>query len=184
MWWANAATPLTAASVTITYNAPAHSTFVNIHQFAVSGLANSASPWDVNGSLPASAGVFVPAAAQVIQVPGVSTTNANDFLLWTCFGNIHTGGAAGSNCDWPLYVGAQGWLNISAFYQQNIFTAFFDNSSIWQLPVLATQSSATFTALDPAVSANVNWIASVDALVCVGGSPPPSGTLPHVWVHE
>jgi hypothetical protein len=94
-YWALAASLLSADSITV--NMADIDTLV---VFGVNG-ANTGSPFDTNGSLPATA-----AAASVT----VSTSNANDFLF-----GFNAGGSAGIPA---------GWSNINAFL--NSFNTAYD----------------------------------------------------------
>jgi hypothetical protein len=77
IWWAHAASPLTAATITVAWAAAFDDSV--ILALGVNGCGNLSAPWDANGSLPTKAsfsgGVTNPG------VTGVSTTTANDFLI-------------------------------------------------------------------------------------------------------
>ena len=78
LWWAVAASPLTAATITVTYAAAFDDACVVA--FGVAGC-HTAAPWDGNSTLPANNGYAGPSTgAQTAALTG-STSSADDLLL-------------------------------------------------------------------------------------------------------
>ncbi len=77
IWWAYAATAQAAKTITVNFNQSARTQA--LISYGVSGLLTPSSPWDINGSLPASATNV--GATSLPTVTGVSTTGGNGILL-------------------------------------------------------------------------------------------------------
>lgn len=77
IWWAYAPTAHTNKVITVSYNQAARTQALT--SYAVAGLLTPSSPWDSNGSLPASATNV--GSTAVPAVPSVSTTGGSGILL-------------------------------------------------------------------------------------------------------
>lgn len=77
IWWAYAATAHTNKVITVSYNQAAKTQ--SLISYGVSGLLTPSAPWDINGSLPASATNV--GATSVPAVTGVSTTGGSGIML-------------------------------------------------------------------------------------------------------
>ncbi len=177
-----AASPLTQAfDVTIDSGLSA----ANIFVFGVDSLANPLAPWDTNVALPAKGVSYngIGGTTDPKQVSGVSTSNADDVMLISCFSANVT---SSNSCDQSVSNSGQGWgTGIENGYQQNIFTLFFNASGIWSKPVATVQTGLTLTPIIP-TNPQTDWIAHADALECTGTAPPPGPNPPrrpflHGW---
>jgi hypothetical protein len=77
VWWAYAPTALTAAAITVTFSATVDGGTA-VGSAVSGGPCTFASPWDANGSLPATA---TSVSTSTLSVPGVSTTTANSMII-------------------------------------------------------------------------------------------------------
>ncbi len=179
LWWAVAPSPLAAQVFDVTFDTGL--AFANIFVFAYSGLADPFSPWDTDLSLPAKGTNYTgsPGTPTAKQVTGASTANGNDILLYSCFMNGVTTNS-GFSCDFGAATSGQSWVGVTTGYLQNIFTGFYDNSSIWVQPVGSPISGATLTAQDQ-TQLTSDWIAHADAVICSTGAAP---VFPQVWINE
>ena len=75
VWWAVAASPLSSVAITATLSASA--TYATIFAFGVSG-ADTTTPWDTNGALPASATHLTPTSLPTVNV---STSASKTMIL-------------------------------------------------------------------------------------------------------
>lgn len=99
IWTATASAPLTNEVISVTYSTSAGE--CTSMAWGVSG-GNTASPFDQNGSLPASA--HSSSASATPSVGGVSTTNAQDMLVaitWNEFGNSPSPGSGYTSIGTP-----------------------------------------------------------------------------------
>lgn len=90
IWWALASTTLTGKTFRVNLSQTPDTSFATA--FAVSG-ADTVTPWDTNGSLPAT---LVQSTSGIPTVTGVSTSNANTMLLGFCAEPIASVNTAGS----------------------------------------------------------------------------------------
>lgn len=116
-WWAIA--PSILSAVTFTATASASASFVVLNVFAVSG-ADTATPFDANAAVPASAS----GAAAVAPTVNVSTSNANDMLIGfiSCPGGGGTSAGAGFT--------QIGFANASSIVEQKTVTATQTNTAV------------------------------------------------------
>jgi hypothetical protein len=78
VWWAHAASPLSAAVVTVTLSAATDDASLII--FGVNGCASFTTPWDTNVSLPATNDNLI-STTSTPSVSGVSTTSGGVMVL-------------------------------------------------------------------------------------------------------
>jgi len=172
IWYAIASGLLASQTFTVTYTGiSAGQGYVQFLIFAISG-ANLSTPFDPNGSL---TGVNQnttgqPGTPTHPSITGLSTSNAPDMLLFTCFINQVT--AFGGSCDLPIGSVSGAWTRVVSAYNQNIFTAFFANSAVWEQNVSILQLGVTFEVLAGGVT-DTDWVLMGDAVQCGMRPPPP-----------
>lgn len=127
MWWALATAPLTATVITVAFAGAFDD--AGCVAFGVNGC-NLAAPWDTNGSLP-KIGSFPNAGP--ISVTGVSTTQTDDLVLFSC-------GAMAGPGSISLGGGFTDILQVS-----NSGGVLFCNQMSAGMAVTAAQSSITIT---------------------------------------
>lgn len=120
IWWALASTTLSSMGITVNTNAPPG--MVDFCTFAVSG-ANTTTPFDTNGSIPASA--TSQSSSATPSVGGVSTTNANTLLFAvTAASNVGSPGAGYSSIDVTNVNSQDNEYQIVTAAQSSISVAF------------------------------------------------------------
>ena len=146
-WWALVPSTVTAADVTI--NTDSDLAFMLATAVAVTG-ANLSAPWDPSGSLPAVA-THLSGAATIPSVSGVTTTNANDIVLF--FQDVFSVLS-------PLLTGPPGFTQLS--YSEAV-QAFIGLTVYTQVSSEHVSSviSETLTATS---GAQTTWIVTADAV--------------------
>lgn len=157
-WTALASGPVSAV-VTVVAMAPAPS-YSSLLAIGVAGSLG----FDANSSLPA-VNKNLTTSSLAVTVPGISTNSSPDMLLFTCdqFGSNPYGGfgcqaTGGTTAPWNLTTG--GW-------QGNIFIGFGLQTEQFQRALGAPVSGIT---AQPFTTAQNQWIATADALVCTTAS--------------
>lgn len=147
VWWALATTTLTTKTITVNFSGTPDSS--KAFSFAISG-ANTAAPWDTNGSLPKT---VTQATSGTPTATGVSTSNANDILLGFC--GLPTGSeTAGSGytliisitgSGTTLSATGAGQYQIVSSTQSSISVAFGTGATFGYLMIADAIRSATVT---------------------------------------
>lgn len=78
VWWAAASGTVTAQTITINFTAMTTGDSIDVFYMDIKNPVSTVSPWDANGSLPATNNS---SASPTPAVTGVSTTSSNDMLL-------------------------------------------------------------------------------------------------------
>ena len=155
-WYAIAASPLTSQVITATLSGPATAATITI--FAISG-ANTTTPFDVNVSLPAT-NSDVTGTSTAPTVTGISTTNANTFLI----SFVHL---PGNGVTLTEPAGFTRILAVNGFSGSPTFKNDWGQSG--REIVSSTQSN-----ISVAYSTVANWAMLVDAVQAAGAA----STLP------
>ena len=150
VWWAAAASALSSKTITVTLSGSIDD--ASIVAFGVSG-ANTATPWDANGALPATA---TGASSANPTVNGVSTSNANDMLLGFTGLSLPGSGTPATETAGAGYTLIQTQVNGGA-------TGASEAAAEYKV-VAATQSSVSVAF----ATANTNWIMTGDAIQASG----------------
>ncbi len=149
VWWAIASSALSAKVITVTLSGSTDD--AALVAFGVSG-ANTASPWDPNVALPATA-TGNPATTPTVS--GVSTSNANDMILG--FQGNGNGAAVTSTSE----TAGSGFTLIANINNNGAVNA--DDAAAEYKIVSATQSSISVP-FGTATTANNYWMAIADAI--------------------
>jgi hypothetical protein len=160
VWWAVAATPLVAETVTVVTTV-ANSAFLIMELFGAIGI-NTTAPWDTNVSLPAISTNLNGGAPSTTEVTGVSTSNANDLILFFYFDSF---GAFSISATGPITLS-----EIIGDTEVNAFSGIGIDAYIFGSAVSATLSGATLVGHrdSPAVDGPLDaWMLIADALRAV-----------------
>jgi hypothetical protein len=103
-WYATLTAPITSQVITATFNSAV--SFASAQSFAISG-ASTSSPFDSNGSLPAT--------TTTSTAPSVSTSNANDFI----FGILADASSTGSAGAGFTAIGTPGQFQVQQYVIKN-----------------------------------------------------------------
>lgn len=144
IWWAHSTAPLTSESITVSFSSG--STYGTISAIAVSG-ANSSTPWDANGSLPATA--FSTSSGTGSATYSTTTNNTVAFFIESTTDTSGYGGS-GANHHPTGFTSIGNEPGLSAGGSANY--SYIINST--------TQSSTTVTSSN---SQN-NWHVLIDAI--------------------
>ncbi len=157
VWWAVASSPLASTVITVTISGTTDD--ASLVAFGVSG-ANTASPWDPNISLPATA---TGSPSTTPTVNGVSTTNANDIILGFQGNGNNAGAFAVSETAGAGFTLIQDVANNGAVNA--------DDASAEYQTVSSAQSGVT-VAFGTVMDTNNYWMMMADAIQA-GGAPTP-----------
>jgi hypothetical protein len=145
VWWALAATAQSA--VTFTVNLSGTPTNSDAGCFAING-ANTSTPWDVNGSLPATG---TASSASAPTVTGVSTTNANTMLLGMY--GTQTGSSSSVGASYTLIQVGGSFGNIGqeqqvvSGTQSSVTVSWTGNHNSWNMIADAIQQASPVTTI-------------------------------------
>jgi hypothetical protein len=181
VWEGEASAPLTGQTFSVAATTGSATGGI-LAAFGVTNTVTPSSPFDPNGSLPATSTNFNGAPA-VPTVPGVSTTNTNDLILQFC-GTVNNQGTYSCNSQVNT-----GWTLTAGGSFLNSFIAYQIGSAVLYKTVSATLSGATLDGVasvsgGPSPTVIANWIQFGDAVECGAPTPPPTGAIPHIWVNE
>ncbi len=152
VWWALASSTLSSASITVTLTGSIDD--ASIVAFGVNG-ANTSTPWDTNGAIPA---YNSNTASQAPSVSGISTSNAADILFGVNGDSVPGAGAPSTETAGSGYTLIQTQVNSGG-------TGADEVAAEYQL-VSSTQAgvSASFGV------ANTNWTMIGDAIQAASSS--------------
>lgn len=154
IWYAIAASPLTSQVITATLSTASTGAVITV--FAVSG-ANTTTPWDINGSLPAS-GSDVTGTSTVPTITSVSTTNANTVLIAYVTLPGNASGALTNPAGFTLIAQSNGFSG----------SPNFEGGAAQSAREIV---SSTQAGISVAFSTVANWAMVVDAIQAPGGAP-------------
>ena len=158
VWWALAASPL--SNDTITINLSGTSDCGSAVAFGVTG-ANTSSPWDSNGSLPAEA---ISVSGSTPSVSGISTTNAGSLI----FGFMGSG-AYGSDDSGALFFSGSGYSMLDQNVVLNTNNCNYASDAVDEYQVVSTTQSNISAALGGTIPHGDGWFMVGDAIQAASG---------------
>ena len=160
VWWAHAAAALAGVTITATCTNPGSPNYLDLTLFGVNG-ANLTAPFDVNGSLPATAAHAGTGGTSSHPVAGISTTDADTLELPTL---TTAAGFSG--------IAADATFTLIESFQNFIANTYLGSQSEYKVQAapLAAVARNVFTG----VSDSTNYIAQVDAIQAVAPAPAPA----------
>lgn len=172
LWWALAPSPLAAVTITATMSGAYDDAAILV--FGVAGC-NTTAPWDANASLAARLSFF---GATVPTFNGISTTQANDFLIFG-FGSgasqgIGTVPTGFTQIGATINGGGARWASIGAAYR-NVTSAQSNQTYAWGSVFASGGNAAIFDALTAdtggsTASPRPNWEVLTRNTVSAGAS--------------